>query len=209
MIANFTEFSRVWSALHGNVAIRGLIAGWLRISYQIARLCMALRIGPSVITLMGAIAAAATALFAPHWWIAPILAFSLICDGVDGSVAIIQNRVSKMGAVLDAIADRVAEIFWAVAFYRLGAPLTWVLALWLVASLQEYARARLASTGSDEVGIVTPAERPVRASFLFIAILAWQFRLTHEWVSALAISLTLLQFLSFILVFGLARKRLA
>lgn len=208
MNADFQEFSSLWSAIHGNVPVTGLVRAWLRISYRVARICTALRIGPDLITYMGVVAAGATALFATHWWAAFLLAFSLFCDGIDGSVAIVQKAGSKMGSVIDSIADRTAEAFWAVAFYRVGAPLSWVLVLWGAAFLQEYARARLKSLGVEDVGVVTPAERPVRASFLFIAILAWHFSSFRGWVTGLAASLALLQSVSFYLVFRFARARL-
>ena len=43
------------------------------------------------------------------------------------------------------------------------------------ASVQEYIRARAAGLGVSEVGIVTIAERPVRASFVFVVLIALQF----------------------------------
>jgi hypothetical protein len=43
--------------------------------------------------------------------------------------------------------------------------------MWTVASIQEYARARLASLGHNEIGEVTPTERPVRAIFMALALL--------------------------------------
>ena len=49
--------------------------------------------------------------------------------------------------------------------------------MWTIASTQEYARARLASLGHHEIGVVTPTERPVRASFMAIALLIFIFEL--------------------------------
>ena len=40
-----------------------------------------------------------------------------------------------------------------------------------MAAFQEYARAKLVSLGVSDIGVVTPAERPVRASFLFIVLI--------------------------------------
>ena len=54
----------------------------------------------------------------------------------------------------------------------MGAPWELVLIAWLAAFVQEYMRARAAGLGQSEVGIVTIAERPVRATLIFIALVA-------------------------------------
>jgi phosphatidylglycerophosphate synthase len=55
--------------------------------------------------------------------------------------------------------------------WRLGIPAWVVITMWTIASTQEYARARLASLGHREIGVVTPTERPVRAIFMAFALL--------------------------------------
>ncbi|MEI6670724.1 MAG: CDP-alcohol phosphatidyltransferase family protein, partial [Actinomycetes bacterium] len=65
-----------------------------------------------------------------------------------------------------------AEFAWGVALYQLGVPLVLVCTLVILASVQEYARARLGGIGIHQLGVVTPAERPVRAIAVIIAILA-------------------------------------
>lgn len=208
MSMDYQEFSRLWSSGHGNASTHGLVGAWLQISYRLAKVCTAARITPNLLTFFGVIAACATAIYSPHWWITFPLLISLLCDGIDGSTAIVQNRSNKLGATLDAVADRVSEALWAVAFYRLGAPLTWVVALWTVTAFQEYARARLGSEGIHEVGVVTPAERPVRAILLFLAILVVQFHSKHNWLNEIAIFMTLLQTFSFGLILTFARRSL-
>lgn len=204
----YKDFSSRWSREHGNASTQGVVGGWLRVSYRLAKLATSAHISPTAITFLGVVAAAGTALYSPQWWIAIFLLFSLLCDGIDGSTAILQQKVSKLGATLDAVADRISEALWAVAFYRLGAPLTWVVALWIFAALQEYARARLGSEGIREIGVVTPAERPVRAIILFVAIFIAQFHSAHNWLSAIAVLMALLQGFSFGLILRFARKTL-
>jgi CDP-diacylglycerol--glycerol-3-phosphate 3-phosphatidyltransferase len=96
------------------------------------------------------------------------LVLSLICDGVDGSVAIVSGKVSRFGATLDAIADRITEGLWFFALYQWGIAPEFCLALFSLALTQEYARARMASLGFHEIGVITIAERPVRASAIAI-----------------------------------------
>ena len=162
------EFFATWSKLHLGADIKGIVKGWLSISYLIARGLSAVRITPNVLTLLGVLTAAA-ALFYPYSVLALIfLVLSLICDGVDGSVAIVSGKVSKFGATLDAIADRISEALWFFALYQWGIAPEICLALFALALTQEYARARMASLGFHEIGVVTIAERPVRASAIAI-----------------------------------------
>jgi archaetidylinositol phosphate synthase len=162
------EFFSSWSKLHLDAEIKGIVKGWLSISYVIARVLSALRITPNVLTLLGVLTAMA-ALFYPFSVVALIfLVLSLICDGVDGSVAIVSGKVSRFGATLDAIADRITEGLWFFALYQWGIAPEFCLALFSLALTREYARARMASLGFHEIGVITIAERPVRASAIAI-----------------------------------------
>jgi CDP-diacylglycerol--glycerol-3-phosphate 3-phosphatidyltransferase len=205
---DFRDFASKWSLEHSGASTTGLVGIWLKVSHRIARVVSSARISPNAVTYIGVTLAAATAFYSPRWWIVLLFLLSLLCDGVDGSIAIVQNKVTSFGATLDSVAGRISEALWAVAFYRLGAPLTWVVLLWLVAALQEYARARLGSGGIHRIGVVTPAERPVRAIIFLIAILIAQFDSTVNWLNEIAIAMTLLQVFSFGLVFRFARKNL-
>jgi CDP-diacylglycerol--glycerol-3-phosphate 3-phosphatidyltransferase len=170
---NKADFFAKWSALHGNAEIKGIVKAWLNISYGSARFMSALRITPNLLTLLGIVFAIAMAVNPLSFWTIPLLVLSLYADGIDGSVAIYQNRESQFGAILDSVADRISEALWFYVAYRIGAPAWMVLLTYVIASTQEYARARLGGLGISEVGVVTPAERPVRASFIFIALVAY------------------------------------
>jgi phosphatidylglycerophosphate synthase len=168
------DFQQRWSQLHGGAEITAVVGGWLRISYSVARVSHRLKITPDVFTFIGLGTAIACAIVSPSPWAALLLICSLIADGVDGSVAIAQGRESDWGAAKDSIADRLAEFAWGVALYRLGVPLFLVAFFILLAGVQEYARARLGGLGIHQLGVVTPAERPVRAIALIFAIVAYQ-----------------------------------
>ena len=173
------EFFSTWSDLHLGAQVSGIVKGWLTISFAIARALHFLRISPNILTLAGILFAAA-ALFYPMTVIAlAFLILSLICDGVDGSVAIIGKRESALGAIADSIADRITEALWFIALYQWGIPAEFCLALFALALIQEYARARMASLGFAEIGVVTIAERPVRASaiaiFMVLELLEFSF----------------------------------
>ena len=195
---NKADFFAKWSALHGNAEIKGIVKAWLNISYGSARFMSALRITPNLLTLLGIVFAIAMAVNPLSLWTIPLLVLSLYADGIDGSVAIYQNRESQFGAILDSVADRISEALWFYVAYRIGAPAWIVLLTYVIASTQEYARARLGGLGVSEVGVVTPAERPVRASFIFIALVA--YAIDFNLVTLAMAVLGVLQVFSFYLV---------
>jgi len=152
--------------------MKGIVTGWLRVAYDLCRHLQALRVTPNVLTILGLLVAILTWPTAHTWWAPLLLALSLICDGIDGSLAIISQTTSTRGAMIDSLADRISEVFWVLAFYELGADARVLLIAWIAAFTQEYLRARTAGMGFKEIGAVTIAERPVRASLLFIALIA-------------------------------------
>jgi len=169
------EFFSTWSDLHGNAKISGIVKAWLSISYLIVKPISRVRITPNILTMFGLFFGVILFLNANTSWASVLLVLSLICDGIDGSLAILTKKSTKWGAILDSVVDRLTEIFWALALYKIGADLKLLVLVLLTASLQEYVRARSAGLGVSEVGIVTFAERPVRASFVFIVFISLQF----------------------------------
>ena len=192
--------------MHGGAEIKGIVKAWLAISFASAKALSKLRITPNILTLLGIVFAVAMAANPLSLWAIPLLVLSLYADGIDGSVAIFQRRESSFGAILDASADRISEALWFYVAYRIGAPAWLVLGIYVIASTQEYARARLVGLGISDLGVVTPAERPVRASFIFIALVAFAFNLN---LVTTAISLLFaLQVWSFFLVTRFAHNSL-
>ena len=200
------EFKAKWSSLHSDAETTGIVGAWLNISYRFGLICTLLRISPNVLTMLGLLGAIATALTAETPWAILFLVFSLFCDGIDGSVAIFQKRQSAWGATLDSVVDRVSEALWLYALYVIGVPAWLVITLWSVASFQEYARAKLVSLGVADIGVVTPAERPVRASFLFVVLIMWQLNLPGIFILSLAF--LILQISGFLMVVRFARSQL-
>lgn len=166
------DFMAQWSSLHNNAPTTGIVGGWLRISYRLARGANRLGMTPNGLTLLG-LALSIAAISTPTAALI-LVPLSLACDGIDGSLALIQQRQSRLGSLYDSVADRIAEGCWVYIFYLLGAPLWAAIAMWTLGATQEYARARITSLGVVELGVITPMERPVRASALFIALVAHQ-----------------------------------
>ena len=203
---NKEEFKARWSTLHSDAQTTGIVGAWLNISYRFGLICTLLRISPNALTLFGLLGAVATALTANSVWAIIFLVFSLFCDGIDGSVAIFQHRDSKWGATLDSVADRISEALWFYALYAIGVSAWIPIALWSIASFQEYARAKLLSLGVSDIGVVTPAERPIRASFLFIVLILNQLALPGA--TALSITFLVVQIYSFVSVVRFSRSQL-
>jgi len=192
------EFFSIWRRLHGDANISGIVKGWLSISYVIVKPLSKARVTPNILTIFGLFFGVLLYANAETFWAPALLVLSLICDGIDGSLAIVTNKSTKWGAILDSTVDRLTEIFWVLALYKIGADLKLLIIVLLTASVQEYVRARAAGLGVSEVGIVTFAERPVRASFVFIVFISLQLNFTIYnqiivcWLSLQLISLFML-----------------
>ena len=165
------EFFSQWSDLHGGAAIKGIVRLWLTISFAICRLLSAVRITPNGLTYVSLLFAGLYLYFIDSHWAIAFLILSLMADGLDGTLAIITGRVTRWGAALDSVVDRIVEAIWAIGLFHMGAPWQYVLVAWLAAFAQEYMRARAGGLGIHEIGVVTISERPVRATFIFVALI--------------------------------------
>ncbi len=195
---SFTEFLNLWESLHGNVKAEGVVLGWLRISYLIARALRVLRVTPNLLTLLGVVASVLVFSWSRSYLALIFLLLAVVADGVDGSLAIYSGRDSRQGALLDSVADRVSELFWVLALYTMGAPLGLALALLVIANTQEYARARLLSLGKFETGVVTWGERPHRAIYLALAITFWHIK--NGLLAPIVVSMVLMQVIALVMV---------
>lgn len=200
---NRTEFNRRWSDLHGGVEVQGAISLWLKISYWIARGLAFFRLTPNAITTIGLFASIAIYFTSYTSQLIALVVFSLVCDGVDGSLAIYRGRVSRLGELYDSLADRISEAFWLLGASFVGVPVRWAVAIWVLGATQEYARARLASLGYTEIGVVTPTERPIRA--IFVIVVTFLFWFGFDFATQLAVGFTILQALSVLIVMRMAR----
>jgi archaetidylinositol phosphate synthase len=201
---NLLAFRKRWSELHGGVEIQGVIKGWLTISFAIARILNFFRITPNIVTTVGLLASVLIYFTSYTSQLIALVIFSLICDGVDGSLAIYGDRTSKFGELYDSIADRLSEAFWLMGATFVGVPVRWAITIWVLGATQEYARARLASLGYTEIGVVTPTERPVRAIFVIAVTLTFWFG--YDVGKEIAIAFTALSAISVLIVMRMARS---
>jgi phosphatidylglycerophosphate synthase len=192
------EFFLAWSKLHGDAKVSGIVKGWLSISFTVSKALAKMRVTPNALTILGLVFGILLYMNSNAIWAPLILVISLICDGVDGSLAIITRQSSKWGALLDSVVDRLTEVFWVFALYSLGVDSKILITVLILASTQEYLRARAGGVGLKQVGVITVAERPVRASFIFIALVA--FNLNLEILNQITFVWLILQAISFLTV---------
>jgi len=192
------ELFLAWSKLHGDAKVSGIVKGWLSISYPVSKALAKMRVTPNALTILGLVFGILLYMNSNAIWAPLILIISLICDGVDGSLAIITRQSSKWGALLDSVVDRLTEVFWVLALYSLGVDSKILITVLILALTQEYLRARAGGVGLKQVGVVTVAERPVRASFIFIALVA--FNLNLEILNQITFVWLILQAISFLTV---------
>ena len=192
------ELFLAWSKLHGDAKVSGIVKGWLSISFPVSKALAKIRVTPNALTILGLVFGILLYMNSSAIWAPLILVISLICDGVDGSLAIITRQSSKWGALLDSVVDRLTEVFWVFALYSLGVDSKILITVLILASTQEYLRARAGGVGLKQVGVVTVAERPVRASFIFIALVA--FNLNLEILNQITFVWLILQAISFLTV---------
>jgi phosphatidylglycerophosphate synthase len=136
-----------------------------------ARVLCKLKISANLLTISGLLFAALLYLFGKEVWSPIFLVLSLMADGIDGSMAIISGKASKFGSLLDSVVDRISEVLWVLVLYKIGIDQEVLLLIVITAFIQEYLRSRSGGLGLTDIGIVTIAERPVRASFVFIILI--------------------------------------
>ncbi|BFU46084.1 CDP-alcohol phosphatidyltransferase family protein [Krasilnikovia sp. MM14-A1004] len=167
---SWERYTAAWSQLHGGfdpAAATPVVRGWIRLAYAGGRLLGGLGVAPALVTAVGLLLCAAVpaaAVLGPAGLLigAALVLLAAVADTLDGAVAVVTGRATRLGFVADSVADRLGELAWLAAFAVAGAP-GWLVAAALAASwLHEYVRARAAVAGMPDVGAVTVAERPTR-----------------------------------------------
>ncbi|HUQ56332.1 CDP-alcohol phosphatidyltransferase family protein [Lentzea sp.] len=162
-----------WSRLHGeDVSASRLVVGWLRFVHALARpfdgVHPDLLSAAGVVVAAGAVAAAG--LGGPWALLALLLVVATgVFDGLDGAVALRTGRVRPLGAVVDAVADRLTDVALVLVLFVLGAEAWWCVAIGLSVLMHEYARAKAQAVGMASAGAITVAERPTRIIIVAIA----------------------------------------
>jgi phosphatidylglycerophosphate synthase len=164
------DYAVAWASLHGGYDPRRaapVVRGWLRLAYVCGRGLARLGVAPTAVTVLGLLLCLAVPVSAgrgPAGLLTAALLTVLagVADAVDGAVAVVADRATRLGFVYDSAADRVGEVAWLAAFWLIGAPGPLVVAVGAVSWLHEYVRARAGTAGMRQIGTVTMGERPTR-----------------------------------------------
>jgi CDP-diacylglycerol--glycerol-3-phosphate 3-phosphatidyltransferase len=166
-----------WSAAHDGYDARPtrLLRRWLQLVHVVARPLARQGVLPDVLTAWAvvlAVAVVALAATGERWAVLGglLLALAGFSDGLDGAVAVLTDRATRWGYVLDSVADRVTDALFLVAAWAAGAPAWLALTTGVAAFLLEYLRARAGNAGVDHVGTITLGERPQRIMCCAIAL---------------------------------------
>jgi len=174
----------------------------------LAKLLHRLGVTPNMVTIFGAIASSALALWlipSGHLlWGAVVIAFFALFDTVDGILARLTGSAGPWGALLDSTLDRISDgaIFLSIALYFLNDTAIssqyrmWgviaALAVLILGSVVSYTKARAGSLGVDiKSGIF---ERATRLVFALVPLFLVQLGLP---ILVFVIALTVLAFGTF------------
>ena len=163
-----------WSATHGGYDPRTgsvWVRGWLSMVLVLARPLARRGVQPDVVTwssLWLALLVLFLADVGGRWAVLAgvLVVASALLDSLDGGVAVLEDRQTSWGYVLDSVVDRCSDVVWVLAAVALGCPPELALAVVSGIFLLESVRARAGSAGFGEVGTVTVAERPTRVIVL-------------------------------------------
>lgn len=177
VIPDFDGYLTRWSPLHGGYDARANIwlLGWLRLSYTVARPLARRGVLPDALTLWGVWLA--FAVFVPaqaggRWpllagW---VLVSSGLADTLDGCVAVLTDRATRWGYVLDSVVDRVVDVVYLLAVVGAGGRADLAVVAGTAFFLLEYLRARAGNAGMGEVEMITVGERAMRVIFCAVGL---------------------------------------
>jgi phosphatidylglycerophosphate synthase len=178
-VPDFGEYLRRWAPLHGGYDPRSnaWLLGWLRLSFVVGRPLARRGVLPDLVTLWGvwfAFAVFVPAQAGGRWALlaAWILVASGLADTLDGCVAVLTDRATRWGYVLDSLVDRVVDVVYLFAVVAIGGRADIALAAGIAFFLLEYLRARAANASMNELGVVTVGERAMRVIFCALGLLS-------------------------------------
>ncbi len=217
LVPSRSEYFERWSELHGGYdPTRSRFVGpWLTLIYTLARPLAGAGIPPDVITGCGVLVAGVVVWLAQlggRWLIAAavVCALSGVFDSLDGAVAVMTQRTSRWGSLLDSLVDRISDVLYLLALWIVGAPALWCVVAGFAMFLLEYTRARALAIGMDDVGIISTGERPTRVTVVSTFLLAAGIYVgsAETWASSAAAIVGIVCVIGLIQFLVVARQRL-
>jgi CDP-diacylglycerol--glycerol-3-phosphate 3-phosphatidyltransferase len=169
-LLTWDAYAVAWARLHDGFDLRHAspaVRGWLRAAYGIGRVLARVRVSPvavMVFALLLNLAVPVTAAFVGPWPAATLILVAAMADTVNGAVALLRARTSRLGSLYDSLVQRVAEVSWLTALWVVGATAWLLVVCGAVSWLHEYIRARASAMGMTGASLLTVGEQPTRLS---------------------------------------------
>jgi phosphatidylglycerophosphate synthase len=177
IVLDETAARRAWQEGHGLQKplqeTSHLVSSYVTATHALARPLARIGVDPDAITLgsIGPALASAGLIGLGYGWAIAGGALAIatgLLDGLDGALAILSERTSDFGFVLDSVVDRVIDLILLAGPYlarRDHATLGTAIGAGAAIMLMEYTRARM-QVRDPVVARITPGERPTRVLLL-------------------------------------------
>lgn len=176
---SWDQYATAWARVSGGLDPRlaaPSVRRWHHTAYRVGSVLGRIWVRPGALSLVAILVSVGVPVLAvrPSW--GPVVAAGLVllvamADSVRGAVALTTGRMTRLGYVYDAFADRLTEALWLAAFWRLRAPEAVVAVAGGLSWLHEYVRTRALVAGMNDAGLMTVAERPTRISIALVGLL--------------------------------------
>jgi phosphatidylglycerophosphate synthase len=171
VLLTWDRYASRWSGLHGGLDPRTggpVLRWWLHLAYRTGWLLARLGVPPAAVTGLGLVLCVLVPLTARQGRAAPLIGAALVllsalADAVDGAIAVVTDRVTRLGYVYDSVADRLGEAAWLTGLWLLGTPVWLAVPTGAVTWLHEYLRTRATAAGMKAIGARTMTEHRTRA----------------------------------------------
>jgi archaetidylinositol phosphate synthase len=165
-----------------------------------------LGITPNMLTSLAVVLALATipsGALGLYWLIPTLIITSSLLDWLDGAVARATSRVSKLGAFLDSVLDRISDISYLISFNYLGIDIRLILIAIPTSLLISYIRCRAESLGVslEGIGVLERGERVVMMLVISVTSIVFS-KVVGDYLLTLMIilnTLTIIQRLAYVI----------
>jgi archaetidylinositol phosphate synthase len=165
-----------------------------------------LGITPNMLTSLAVVLALATipsGALGLYWLIPTLIITSSLLDWLDGAVARATSRVSKLGAFLDSVLDRISDISYLISFNYLGIDIRLILIAIPTSLLISYIRCRAESLGVslEGIGVLERGERVVMMLVISVTSIVFS-KVIGDYLLTLMIilnTLTIIQRLAYVI----------
>jgi archaetidylinositol phosphate synthase len=165
-----------------------------------------LGITPNTLTSLAVVLALATipsGALGLYWLIPTLIITSSLLDWLDGAVARATSRVSKLGAFLDSVLDRISDISYLISFNYLGIDIRLILIAIPTSLLISYIRCRAESLGVslEGIGVLERGERVVMMLVISVTSIVFS-KVVGDYLLTLMIilnTLTIIQRLAYVI----------